>query len=274
MSTKPQKDTKALSMDTIRAEIDRVDTALLGLIAERMKLAADVRRAKSGMNVWRPAREQSHVRHIVGLAENTPPLLVSRIWAELTSASLALQGPINLHVALEGDELGKGELVRDRFGAAIPVKTYFTASSALAAASSDPEGVAILPAPGGMHNWWTALADGGAAHGMHILAPLPRIGNWSWPNAVALSRAAIEPAGDDMTLVLVRDENNSPLSAHQNLFAEAGLRATLKSKIEVFHLYSLEGYIAPQSADINQLREGFSDVKVIGILSRPIAPSR
>jgi len=92
-----------IKIEDVRVEIDRVDNALLSLIAERLELAAAVRRAKSGVRFWRPSREESHIRELAAATEDTPPELVSRIWAELMSASIALQGPMKLHIALEGD---------------------------------------------------------------------------------------------------------------------------------------------------------------------------
>ena len=81
-------------IETVRREIDRVDNALLDLIAERLQLSAQVRKAKGGMRVWRPSREDSHVRQLSIAAEGTSASLVSTIWAELMSASLAAQGPM------------------------------------------------------------------------------------------------------------------------------------------------------------------------------------
>ena len=167
MSKKPP-----IKIEDVRAEIDRVDNALLSLIAERLELAAAVRRAKSGVRFWRPSREESHIRELAAATEDTPPELVSRIWAELMSASIALQGPMKLHIALEGDALDVWTLVRDRFGAAIPAMSYPTTSSALAAAYEDDEGVAVLPAPGGMNSWWTALGARGAC--LLYTSPSPR----------------------------------------------------------------------------------------------------
>lgn len=197
MTDKPLKD-----IADIRQEIDRVDKALLALIAERLELAGAVRRAKSGMRVWRPSREESHVRELAAATEDTPTALVSTIWAELMSASLAMQGPMRLHIALEGDALDVWSLVRDRFGAALPVISYPTSSSALAAAYAEDEGVAVLPAPAVMQSWWTALGPGGAMPDMHILSGLPRTGTRDWPKAVAVATADLQPSGADQTLIM------------------------------------------------------------------------
>lgn len=277
--------TADLRMTELRGEIDRVDTALLNLIAERMELATAVRRAKSGTNVWRPSREESHVRDLARKASMTKasitkanasktsvttPELVSHIWAELTSASLTLQGPIGLHIALVGDALSSWSLVRDRFGASIPAHTYPTTSAALAAAFADQEGVAVLPAPGGMNNWWTSLGPDGAMSGMHILAALPRVGNWHWPVAVAISKAAIEPSGDDITLVYVEAGILAAPLTCTKIFESVGLTGTLRANMSGRSLYSVPGYLSPDSPEIRDLSKQLKAVRIIGVLPTPI----
>ncbi len=241
------------NIESVRREIDRVDNALLELIAERLDLSAQVRKAKGGMRVWRPSREDSHVRQLAAEAQGTSASLVSTIWAELMSASLAAQGPMRLHVALEGDALSNWSLVRDRFGAALDVLTYPTTSAALASCHSEDEGVAVLPAPapppGGLINWWTALGPGGAMEGLHIVAGLPRTGLQDWPSAVAVADVVLTPSGADQTLMCVTD--NKPLPDGAVLRAEAGN----------FRLFSLDGFHEIEPSPTR---------RIIGCLPRPI----
>ena len=187
----------------VRARIDRVDRALLDLIRERLDLSADVRAAKGGAKLWRPAREDAHVGDLIAAsrASGTPPALVSRIWAELMSASISVQGNTRLHVSLEGDVRANQALIRDRFGGSLPVLSYPTSSAALSACGSDPEGIAVLPAPGGMQAWWTALSRDGAMNGLKIVAALPRVGAGAWPQAVAVARMEIDPQPGGRLLV-------------------------------------------------------------------------
>mgnify|MGYP003705813099 FL=1 len=239
-----------ITIENVRAEIDRVDNALLSLIADRLKLAASVREVKAGVQLWRPSREDSHVRELAEDTENIPAALVSRIWAELMSASIALQGPMKLHIALEGGALDVWTLVRDRFGAAIPTISYPTASSALAAAYADDEGVAILPSPGGMNTWWSSLGVSGAMPDMHILAGLPRTGADCWPLAVAVSTASIQSSGSDQTLLISNKEMEIP-------------GAIIRAETETQVLLSIDGFKT-------QSPKG---TKIIGCMPLPIGRS-
>lgn len=247
---------KLTDINDVRVEIDRVDNALLGLMAERLELSKAVRRVKSGMRVWRPSREDSHVRTLAAATEDTPRPLVSRIWAELMSASLAMQGPMKLHVAMEGDSMGALALVRDRFGASIPTYTYPSSSSALAATYADPEGVAVLPSPGGMHNWWTALGPNGAMPDMHILAGLPRSGYANWPVAVAIATADILPSGDDDMVVLSKADVEAYLPGAQQRASSGEIK-----------LYSVPGFM---EALPENLLAFDPDASIVGVLPKPI----
>ncbi|PHR61625.1 MAG: hypothetical protein COA43_02525 [Robiginitomaculum sp.] len=274
ISSSEKKTTEKLSMQTIRTEINRVDAALLDLIAERMELAQAVRRAKSGVDVWRPSREESHVRDLVKKSGEISPELVSRIWAELTSASLTLQGPIRLHISLAVDALTARALVRDRFGGAIPTNTYPTESAALAAAQADPEGVAVLPAPGGMNNWWTALGPQGAASDMHILAGLPRTEGQVWPNAVAVSKAEKLPSGDDQSLLYIEAGDIGALTSLQTILENEGFTPTLRAELETLSLYSVPEFVDSSDPRITALQSKLKTVAVVGILPSPIPKKR
>lgn len=226
-----------------------MDQALLDLIAERLSLSADVRRAKAGAKVWRPSREDSHVAELVERAKvsGTKAALVSRVWAELMSASITVQGSTRLHVALEGDSRANLSLIRDRFGGGLPISSYPTSSTALAACYNDPEGVAVLPAPGGMHNWWTALAPDGAMSDLKIVAALPRIGSGEWPHAVAVAEMALD--FEDVMGGRFLYVANGAQPASGKIRAESGALKLVET----------------------QTRNGLGDAAIIGYLPSPIA---
>ena len=248
-------------INVLRTEIDRVDNLLLDLIAKRLELAGQVRQAKSGVRVWRPSREHALVRDLAAAANNTPPELVARIWAELMSASLALQGPMRLHVSLEGDSLQNWSTVRDRFGAALPLMSYPTTSAALAAAYAEEEGVAVVPAPGGMQRWWTSLCRGGAMEDMHILAGLPRVGTEDWPQAVAVATADILPSGEDVSLIAMK---------HPEATLDAGIPVRLRAEAGDYKLLSTDSFMDPEGEQIKALSKLDPSVKVIGAFTKAL----
>lgn len=256
-----KRDEDIPDINVLRTEIDRVDNLLLDLIAKRLELAGQVRKAKSGVRLWRPSREHSLVRDLADAADSTPAQLVARIWAELVSVSLSLQGPMRLHISLEGDALQAWAMVRDRFGAALPSISYPTTSAALAGAYADEEGVAVIPAPGGMQRWWTSLCTGGALEDMNILTGLPRVGNDDWPLAVAVATADILPSGDDVTLMTL----SNPKAA-----LDAGLKIKLRAEAGDHSLLSIERFLAPDGPEIKAVRELCSDAKIIGNWARPL----
>ena len=212
---------KPFDINQVRKDIDRVDSALLSLIAERLELANYVKQAKRGGAIWRPSREESHVRDLADATQHSSPDLVSRIWAELMSASLSIQGPLTVHVGIDLDSKGQGlNLVRERFGASLPFEIHSSATSALAAAYGDENAVAVVAAPGSGSRWWTALAPSGAMPDLKIMARLPRHDATDWPEAVAVAVGALATSGDDMTLFICEGLGDLPAGA--KVRAESG----------------------------------------------------
>ncbi len=83
------------SLDTIRHELDRVDRALLDLIKERMRLVAEVRKAKrfSGKHSFDRSRERAVFRRAedIGAELGLPRPVVREVMAVLIEASHTLQ---------------------------------------------------------------------------------------------------------------------------------------------------------------------------------------
>lgn len=246
------KKAKPFDINRVRKDIDRVDNALLSLIAERLELSNYVKSAKRGGAVWRPSREESHVRDLVDATQHSSPALVSRIWAELMSASLSIQGPLTVHVGLRSDQNDKTlSLVQDRFGASLPFIFHGSAIAALAAAYGDENSVAVVPAPAQGIRWWTALTHSGAMPELKIMARLPRHDAADWPEAVAVAVGELAPSGDDMTLVAT--DNPSLLPDNAVLRTESG----------AYVLASLDGFAAAQDLP--------GGVNIIGVLPTPLS---
>jgi isochorismate pyruvate lyase len=92
------------TMAELRTEIDRVDSLLVGLFAERARYIDRAVELKSGLDL--PARIETRVEEVVqnvrrhAVTHNLPPDLVEKLWRRLIDWSIAREeaslGPDNL----------------------------------------------------------------------------------------------------------------------------------------------------------------------------------
>ena len=109
---------------------------------------------------------------------------------------------------------------------------------------------------------------------MNILAALPRIGNWSWPTAVAVSKAALLPSGADQTLIYVETGNLGAAQTALSVFEDAGMDATLRADMKTHCLYSVPTFVSAEDDAFKRLQSKFATTKIIGVLPNPIAVDR
>lgn len=119
---RPQADTRrAPTLDTLRAEIDRIDKDLVGLLNRRAEVAAQIGQVKerNGFEVWSPAREEEVVSKVLGhSAGPLPPETIRLIYRELMSGSRSIQR--TLRVACLGPKYSYSHLASiAKFGNAV-----------------------------------------------------------------------------------------------------------------------------------------------------------
>jgi chorismate mutase len=81
-------------LQLLRAQIDKLDRQILGLIGRRMQIVTDIKQVKEhhGLEVYQPDREQELVERLV--REKSGPLdpeAVRAIWTAIMQQSKALQ---------------------------------------------------------------------------------------------------------------------------------------------------------------------------------------
>lgn len=188
------------SLAAVRARIDEVDSALLALVDERAKLAADVAAAKAaqgdaGKFGLRPAREAQVLRSLLARPRKAASVsVIVRIWREMMAESLALQGPFHLTAWGGHDPARIRELARLRFGATPGLTQVAGADDAIAAART-MGGVGVLALSKG-NSWWGRLL---AEPHVRVFAALPCLKAWGPMSALAIADAPIEPSGSDET---------------------------------------------------------------------------
>jgi chorismate mutase / prephenate dehydratase len=85
---------RAPTLDSLRAEIDRIDKDLVGLLNRRAEVAAQIGQVKerNGFEVWSPAREEEVVNKVLDHSKGPlPPETIRLIYRELMSGSRSIQ---------------------------------------------------------------------------------------------------------------------------------------------------------------------------------------
>lgn len=102
---------RAPTLAGLRAEIDKIDRELVGLLNRRAEVAAQIGQIKErqGLEVWSPAREEEVVAKVLAASHGPlPPETLRLIFRELMSGSRALQR--TLRVAFLGPEYSYSHL--------------------------------------------------------------------------------------------------------------------------------------------------------------------
>jgi chorismate mutase len=165
----------ASSLADLRAEIDRIDTAMHDLLIERGdiidRLIKVKHTAESG-SAFRPAREADMMRRLVERHHGILPLdTAESIWRVIIATFTYVQAPFRVHADLSAGEAAMRDSERFHFGFTVPFVTHVGAASVVAAVARSQGDLGLVPATavGGSGAWWTAL-EGAAPK---IIARLP-----------------------------------------------------------------------------------------------------
>ncbi|HZH26746.1 MAG TPA: chorismate mutase [Azospirillaceae bacterium] len=217
----------------IRAEIDRIDEAIHDLLIERAALLADVRRAKGpGRPVVAPGREVSILRRLVARHRGDfPAANLARIWREIISTSVRLQGPFAVAVKLaQRAEWESWDAARDYFGSGTPLVPVTSATAAVRAVTDGTVTFAVIPWPNedGGDAWWRALLTEDPA-ALRIIGRLPFVipaaGRPAQLDAAVVGNLPPEPTGDDRMLIGIDLAEEMSRGRLKDVMAAAGLDA-------------------------------------------------
>jgi len=118
-------------LDDLRRQIDGIDDALHDLLMRRAEIAERIGKLKSDNAggapavFLRPGREAIVLRRLVARHRGAlPKAVLVRLWRELVSALLRLQGPFAVAVQGAGHGPGCWELARDHFGSLTPITAH------------------------------------------------------------------------------------------------------------------------------------------------------
>ena len=122
----------------LRAELDRIDDEILGLIERRLAVSAEIATIKDAEGdrylKLRPRRQAEILDRLKARAKRTPAKLVEQVWREIMAHSLQAQARTELVLApAEQPELLEAR-VRAHFGSAAPIRWAASMSHAIRSA--------------------------------------------------------------------------------------------------------------------------------------------
>lgn len=272
-------------LDELRADVDRIDRAIVELLVERTAVVREIGAVKNdrrdGRLAVRPAREAELLRRLTALAgDRLPAAVLVRMWRELLAYTTRLQTPVSVAVFTPPSGLVTWDLARDHFGSLTPMTRVDSVSQALRALGAGSATVAVVPMPSDDAPWWSALlSDQGDR--VRVFARLPAIvGPDDEARALALGRLELEPSGDDLTLLAIETEAGLSRGRLRELFSARGLTPTWLAAwrptepAQALHLIEVGAFVEegdPQVAEIIAAARGeILRVVQIGGYPRPI----
>ena len=271
------------SLEDLRAEIDRIDTDLHGLIKRRAALVEKIRavKARDSITVVRPGREADILRTLSRRHDSAFPFpAIARIWREIIANITRMEMPdYSVAVFAGGDTPEIWDLARNQFGSATPMTPYGTTREVLGEVAAERATIGVLPCPreGDDDPWWTNIA---VREGVRVSYKLPFVAaeGGSGQAALAIGRIVPETSGDDRTLVVVETEQALSRAGVTGLAERVGLKGhPIASSVSgpSFQLLDIEGYIADDDGRIEDLSKlnDVAQATVIGSYAMPLAIS-
>jgi chorismate mutase len=279
-------------LSALRSEIDAIDAEMHALLRRRAGIAERIRGAKTDDSLkLRPGREANILRALIARHEGAfPKPQLVRIWREILSASLAMQGPFSMAVFANEAAHDIWDLARDHFGAGMKAQRFATARRVVEAVVSGAATIGIVPQPSlqDPENWWQHLVVGPNAGNdgrpARIIAKLPFIAAEAGPNtpeAYVIARAEPEASGADRSVIAIDLAVDNSTDGLQRQLAAANLEGSILAHWQDeltprrwVHLVEVAGFLTTGDGRLGRVRDVFGDqlnqAMVIGAFAEPL----
>src|SRR4030095_7066367 len=186
------------TLPELRAEIDRIDETMHGLLMQRGDIIdrlIAVKRTEESGSACRPAREAEMMRRLVQRHHGILPLdTAESIWRVIIATFTHVQAPFSVHADLSTGDAAMRDSARFHFGFTVPFVPHMGAAGVVAAVSASKGDLGLVPAfaTAGGGAWWNALEFQSAPK---IIARLPFVDRADHPaplNVVVVSRAGVD----------------------------------------------------------------------------------
>ena len=172
--------TRTSNLDDLRRRVDEIDDRLHDLVMQRAEVVEAIARMKKrdGVASVHPGREALILRRLVARHRGPfPRAVLVRLWRELVSGAITIQGNFAVGVYMPGATPDYWDLARDHYGSHTPMVAFHSVGEALRAWGEARVAVVVLPMPaeGEAAPWWPLLTASGA-NVPQIVARLPFAG--------------------------------------------------------------------------------------------------
>jgi len=277
-------------LDDLRRRIDQIDDQLHDLIMQRAEIVESVARAKKrgGIATVRPGREAALLRRLVERHRGRfPRPVLVRLWRELVSGAISMQGEFAVAVHAPGAIPDYWDLARDHYGSHMPMLAFHAAGEVLRALSQGRAAVGVLPMPaeGESAPWWPLLTASGAS-APRVIARLPFAGRGNArgesTNALVIGHAEFDPTGADRSFLAFEILGELSRARLIGALNEAGLAVTLfaahtSDGTAAWNLVEIDDLVTADDARLQKalapLGERVARVTHLGAYARPLTPA-
>jgi chorismate mutase/prephenate dehydratase len=285
-SIDPHMASSKTTLDDLRRRIDEIDDQLHDLVMKRTEIVGAIAREKKSVKVpaLRPGREAAILRRLVARHHGDfSRSALTRMWREMLSVTVGLQTRFVVAVYVPDAASGYWDLARDHFGSFTPMLPFPSIGPVIRAINDGQASIGILPVPeeDDADPWWRYIVSSDAAT-PRILARLPFAGRGnarSGGDALAVGSGALEPTGDDRSLVVVETRGDISRARFFSTFAAVGLGCSFVAAVELgdgsrLNLAELDDFVAAGDARLQRFVEqvGADAVERIVCLGSYAAP--
>lgn len=218
------------SLESLRGEIDQIDSELHDLLMRRTKVSRAIAKLKGGSATsFRPAREMQVLRRLLQRHSGSlPRAVLVRIWREILSDSLAQQGGFSVAACVLEEGPSLIGVARDHFGVLTQVLERQSPSRVFNSVAEGECAIGLLPPPAAdsPDAWWRFLARGGDAV-PRIIARLPLAAAASpssdGQDALVIGLIDPEPSGEDHSYLVLEASAQISRSGARALIEKAEL---------------------------------------------------
>ncbi len=280
----------------LRAELDALDDALHDTLARRAAVVTQISASTAkGPLKLRMGRQAEILRRLLARHDGPyPRAAVVRVWLELLSGTIAMQGPFSVAVGQAQGDAALSATAREQFGALVRLRAWGSVGQAIGEVRAGTASVAVVPLP---HEgepqaaaWWTGLlhrnGPGASGHRLQVIARLPlwleRPEGAPAEQALVVAAAPPDPSGADCTLLGLELAPEVSRARLRGALATAGLstgRVLLRrdSGDPVARaLVEVEGFVAQSDSRLSApALLGLGDVRhgpvMLGAYARPFS---